>query len=58
MNQPLEDSYEYKLYFARDTAKRLMTAIEQLPSSTERTSAHARAEDALGYIQKLVDEQE
>lgn len=52
------DTDEFKVYFARDIAKRLITAIERLPQSHHRTSAHGRAEEVLAHLDRIADEQE
>jgi len=47
-----EDS---KLERAKAIAVHLMNAVGELDQSSDRTSAHGRAEDALAHIQKIID---
>jgi hypothetical protein len=48
-----EDS---KLERTKMIAQHLFTAIGYLEQSSDRTNAHGRAEDVLGYLQKMIDD--
>jgi hypothetical protein len=39
-------------------ARQLFVACGELPEGKDRTSARARAEECMAYIQKIIDEQE
>jgi hypothetical protein len=58
MNQARHDVEKNGLVAARDAGTHFMDLIGFIPGSSERTSAKARAEEAIAYVQKLIDELE
>ena len=54
--QPPEPNIS-KFERARNIAQHLIDAIGRLPESYDRTNAHGRAEEALGYTQKMYEDE-